>query len=99
MVAGQRVMILVTEWLVYPLIVVLLAVTLYLIPSWKLDGAMLEVPAAGDLLMSLWMVIPVLVFAFCINSFTNSTLSKITPWHARVRCGNNLCSIGLYFEV
>ena len=64
MVAGQRVMILVTEWLVYPLIVVLLAVTVYLIPSWKLDGAMLEVPAAGDLLMSLWMVIPVLVFAF-----------------------------------
>jgi hypothetical protein len=41
---------------------------------------------------------PVLVFAFSINSFTNSTLSKATPWHARVRCGNNRCSIGLYFE-
>ena len=30
--------------------------------------------------------------------FTNPTLSKITPWQARVRCGNRRCSIGLYFE-
>src|SRR3954452_10254333 len=41
---------------------------------------------------------PVLVLAFSINSLTNPTLSKITPWHARVRCGNSRCSIGLYFE-
>src|SRR5512142_478309 len=31
----------------------------------------------------------VLVFARSINSFTNSTPSKITPWHARVRCGSS----------
>ena len=41
---------------------------------------------------------PVLVLAVSINRFTNSTLSKITPWHARLTCGNSRCSIGLYFE-
>ncbi|WP_241656300.1 hypothetical protein [Propioniciclava sinopodophylli] len=64
MVAGQKVMIAVTEWLVYPLILILFAVTLYLIPSWKFDAALLAVPAAPELAMSVWMVIPVLVFAF-----------------------------------
>lgn len=63
MVAGQRVMILVTQWLVYPLIAILLGVTLYLVPSWQLDG-LLDRPAATDMLMSVWLVIPVLVFAF-----------------------------------
>lgn len=64
MVAGQRIMLIVTEWLVYPLILMLAGITLYLIPSWQLDASMLQVPAMGDLTMSVWMVIPVLVFAF-----------------------------------
>ena len=59
-----KVMIAVTEWLVYPLILILFAVTLYLIPSWKFDADLLAVPAAPELAMSVWMVIPVLVFAF-----------------------------------
>ena len=42
---------------------------------------------------------PVLVLAFSIHPFTNSMLLKITPRHARVRCGNSRCSIGLYWEV
>ncbi|QCU79154.1 HAAAP family serine/threonine permease [Citricoccus sp. SGAir0253] len=63
MVAGQRVMLVVTQWLVYPLIAVLFAVTLLLIPSWSLEGFG-AVPAAGDFGMSLWLMIPVLVFAF-----------------------------------
>ncbi|MCM3330686.1 MULTISPECIES: aromatic amino acid transport family protein [Kocuria] len=63
MVSSQRIMLIVTQWLVYPLIAILLFVTLYLIPSWKLDG-LTAAPSAGDLLMSIWLVIPVLVFAF-----------------------------------
>lgn len=65
MVAGQRIMLLVTEWLVYPLLAILLGVTLYLVPSWQV-GDMLSapMPSAGDLALSVWMVIPVLVFAF-----------------------------------
>lgn len=64
MVAGQRWMLIITEWLVYPLILMLAGITVYLIPSWKFDSSMLQVPAAGDLAMSVWIVIPVLVFAF-----------------------------------
>jgi serine transporter len=63
MVAGQRIMLIVTQWLVYPLIAVLFAVTLLLIPEWSFEGFG-AVPAAGDFAMSLWLMIPVLVFSF-----------------------------------
>lgn len=63
MVSSQRIMLIATQWLVYPLIAILAFVTLYLIPSWTLEG-LTAAPSAGDLLMSIWLVIPVLVFAF-----------------------------------
>lgn len=63
MVAGKQVMLVVTQWLVYPLIAVLFAVTLLLIPSWSFEGFG-AVPAPGDFAMSLWLMIPVLVFSF-----------------------------------
>lgn len=63
MVAGKKVMLVVTQWLVYPLIAVLLVVTVLLIPSWSLDGFG-AAPSAGDFAMSLWLMIPVLVFSF-----------------------------------
>ncbi|MGQ7786068.1 HAAAP family serine/threonine permease [Nesterenkonia sp. PF2B19] len=63
MVAGRRVMLVVTQALVYPLIAVLFAVTLMLIPSWSLDGFG-AAPALGDFSLAVWMMIPVLVFAF-----------------------------------
>ncbi|WP_270259757.1 HAAAP family serine/threonine permease [Kocuria marina] len=63
MLAGQRIMLIITQWLVYPLILILLGVTLYLIPSWDFS-VFHGVPSAGNLLLSLWLVIPVLVFAF-----------------------------------
>ncbi|MDN5756307.1 MAG: aromatic amino acid transport family protein [Arthrobacter sp.] len=63
MVAGKKVMLVVTQWLVYPLIAVLLVVTLLLIPSWSFEGFG-AFPAAGDFAMSLWLMIPVLVFSF-----------------------------------
>ena len=65
MIAGQRIMMIATKWLVYPLMAILLGVSVYLVPSWQV-GSLLSapVPSAGDLAMSVWMVIPVLVFAF-----------------------------------
>lgn len=63
MFTGQRIMLMVTQWLVYPLILILLGVTLFLIPSWDLS-VFQGVPAPGEFLMSVWLVIPVLVFAF-----------------------------------
>ena len=51
MVSSQRIMLIVTQWLVYPLIAILLFVSLYLIPSWDLDG-LATGPSAGELIMS-----------------------------------------------
>ena len=62
MLAGQQAMLVVTQWIVYPLIAVLFAVLL-LTPSWSFDGFG-AVPAAGDFAWSLWLMIPVLVFSF-----------------------------------
>ncbi|OBA50375.1 hypothetical protein A5728_02320 [Kocuria sp. ICS0012] len=63
MLTGQRIMLIITQWLVYPLILILLGVTLYLIPAWNFS-AFRGVPTPGEFLMSVWLVIPVLVFAF-----------------------------------
>lgn len=63
MIAGQKLMLAVSNLMVYPLIITLLAISLYLIPSWDLSGFK-QVPTIGGLLMSVWLVIPVLVFAF-----------------------------------
>lgn len=63
MLTGQRIMLIITQWLVCPLILILLGVTLYLIPTWNFS-AFRGVPTPGEFLMSVWLVIPVLVFAF-----------------------------------
>ena len=55
MFTGQRIMLIVTQWLVYPLILILLGVTLDLIPTWDLS-VFQGVPSAGDFLMSVWML-------------------------------------------
>ena len=41
---------------------------------------------------------PVVVFARSMNCRAMSTVWKITPWQARVMCGNTRCSIGLCLE-
>jgi serine transporter len=62
----------VTEFLVYPLIAILAGLSLYLIPDWS-GAALSEVPSAKDFGTTLWLTIPVLVFAFnhspAISSF------------------------------
>ncbi|WP_349676534.1 hypothetical protein [Kocuria sp. UBA1838] len=63
MLTGQRIMLIITQWLVYPLTLILLGVTLHPIPTWNFS-AFRGVPSAGDFLMSVWMIILVLTFAF-----------------------------------
>ncbi|MDO4613908.1 MAG: HAAAP family serine/threonine permease [Actinomycetaceae bacterium] len=64
MIAGQKIMLVVTQALVYPLIVLLFAISLYLIPSWHIDAGFTAMPGFGELVTSVWIIIPVLVFAF-----------------------------------
>ncbi|SKA27781.1 serine/threonine transporter [Consotaella salsifontis] len=72
MVAGEKLMLKVTEWLVYPLIIILAGLSLYLIPSWN-GSALSVVPSASDFFKTLWLTLPVLVFSFnhspAISSF------------------------------
>ena len=75
MLFNEKVMLKITEWLVYPLVLILFALSIYLIPEW--NGAMLhEFPTAGGFITTLWLTIPVLVFSFnhspAISSFTCS---------------------------
>ncbi|MFT5235564.1 MAG: serine transporter [Shewanella sp.] len=63
MVSGQKLMLKVTQFLVYPLVAILAFMSLYLIPSWKLD-ALTQIPSTTEFLGTVWLTIPVLVFAF-----------------------------------
>ncbi|AUD61641.1 HAAAP family serine/threonine permease [Shewanella sp. Pdp11] len=63
MVAGEKFMLKVTQLLVYPLVGILAFMSIYLIPEWKMD-ALQVVPEAGAFLGTVWLTIPVLVFAF-----------------------------------
>lgn len=63
MLTGQKMMLLVTEYLVYPLAGILVFLSIYLIPSWNLSG-ILQLSAPGDMLGTIWLTLPVLIFAF-----------------------------------
>lgn len=60
------------EWLVYPLCGILFCLSLYLIPHWN-TSSLGQMPDAGSFLGTLWLTLPVLVFAFnhspAISSF------------------------------
>lgn len=60
---GEKIVLKVTEWLVYPLVVILFGLSLYLIPQWNLSNLSV-MPDAGAFLNTLWITIPVLVFSF-----------------------------------
>lgn len=65
MVLGEKIMLAVTGFLVYPLIALLAAISIYLVPSWKL-GDLAEPPSGGawGMFLAVFLMIPVLVFAF-----------------------------------
>ena len=60
---GEELMLKVCEALVYPLVGVLLFVALYLIPDWNFSS-LNYFPDAGEFTMTMWLSIPVLIFAF-----------------------------------
>ncbi len=72
---GEKVMLKVTEWLVYPLVVFLLIISFYLIPYWNLT-TVYQKPCLNECLKTLWLTIPVLIFSFnhspIISSFTQA---------------------------
>ncbi|MGX2974925.1 serine/threonine transporter [Ursidibacter arcticus] len=75
MLLSETVMLRITTYLVYPLVAILLGLSLYLIPQW--NGAVLsQIPSSSDFLTALWLTIPVLVFSFnhspAISSFALS---------------------------
>lgn len=60
---GEQMVVRVMGWLVYPFVVVLMGIGLYLAPDW--NGAILDqVPTAGQFSLTLWLSIPALVFSF-----------------------------------
>src|SRR5690625_2772929 len=64
MIRGQRLMLVVMQWLVYPLIAALLGVTLFLIPYWEPSFITETTYSLGEMAQALLLVIPVLIFAF-----------------------------------
>ncbi|XTV77641.1 serine/threonine transporter [Mannheimia haemolytica] len=75
MLLSEQVMLKITTCLVYPLVLILLGLSIYLIPQWN-TAALQQMPTTGDFLTTLWLTIPVLVFAFnhspAISSFALS---------------------------
>ncbi|MEI9533566.1 aromatic amino acid transport family protein [Moellerella wisconsensis] len=70
---GRELMLKVTSMMVYPLVFILLALSLYLIPEW--NTSMVEVtPDWSTLPVIVWMAIPLIVFSFnhspIISQFT-----------------------------
>ncbi len=63
MIAGERIMLVVTQWLVYPLAAILIFLSIYLIPSWNL-AAIKQVTPMGTALKTIWLTLPVLIFSF-----------------------------------
>lgn len=64
MVAGERVMLAAMQWVVWPLAAVIMGVSLFLIPTWELGGDVMAVQPPAEMAATVWLTIPVLVFAF-----------------------------------
>ena len=76
MVCGQKIVLKVTSAIVYPLIAVLVGLSLYLIPEWNVAAQFSVTPTAADFIKTLFLTIPVLVFAFnhspAVSSFAST---------------------------
>ncbi|WP_373100925.1 MULTISPECIES: serine/threonine transporter [Pasteurellaceae] len=75
MLMGEKIMLKITEFLVYPLVLILFVLSIYLIPEWN-TSMLHEMPTAQGFITTLWITIPVLVFSFnhspAISSFSQS---------------------------
>ena len=75
MLMGEKLMLKVTQFLVYPLVVILFGMSLFLIPGWNLS-AVSQAPSVFDFTTTLWLTIPVLVFAFNHSPAVSSFATK-----------------------
>lgn len=65
MILGRRLMLVATELLVYPLVIILFGMSVYLIPSWSFEAlSFSNIPDTGTLLTVVYLTIPMLVFSF-----------------------------------
>ena len=73
--AGEKIMLRITQALVYPLVLFLLVFSVYLIPQWDFSS-FTTVPTVDSFAHTLWLTLPVLVFSFnhspAISSFVCS---------------------------
>ncbi len=80
---GEKLMLTVTEFLVFPLVFLLFCISIYLIPSWNLESIR-YVPPTFDFFKSIVLTLPVLIFAFnhspAISSFV---LSQRKTYHEK----------------
>lgn len=81
---GQQMVLKSMSILVYPFIGVLIALSLYLIPHWNSAIFHATGPSSKSFLMTLWMVIPVMVF-----SFSHTPIISPLAVNQRQRFGNN----------
>ncbi|MGI9274366.1 MAG: HAAAP family serine/threonine permease [Endozoicomonas sp.] len=76
MVCGQKIVLKVTSAIVYPLIAVLVGLSIYLIPEWNVAAQFSVTPTGTDFIKTLFLTIPVLVFAFnhspAVSSFAST---------------------------
>ncbi|AGH81756.1 serine transporter family protein [Psychromonas sp. CNPT3] len=63
MITGEKLMMKITQFLVYPLVFILFGLSLFLIPEWNFSS-ITNIPDLGTFSSTLWLTIPVLVFAF-----------------------------------
>lgn len=70
---GEKFVLIFNEKLVYPLCAVLFGMSVYLIPNWQF-GIVSVAPTASGMVSTIWLTLPVLVFAFnhspAISSFS-----------------------------
>lgn len=73
MLGGEKLLMRAFSALVYPLVAILLFLSLYLIPNWQMPAV--SAPDLGELSSTLWLSVPVIVFSFshaaAISSFAN----------------------------
>jgi serine transporter len=53
----------ITTWLVYPLVLILVALSCYLIPYWRAD-LLYQIPTLAHFSSAVWLTMPLLVFSF-----------------------------------
>ena len=91
---GEKIVLAFNEKLTYPLCAILLGLSFYLIPHWNL-AAFRYVPDASEMIATLWMALPVLVFAFnhspAISTFAVSQRTEYGN-DAEKHAENTLCA-------